>query len=85
MGAMPPSASYSILFEKIMSSEMLMNLRNLRFVNLWRFIRSLSATMPPRLFGFFTSTNASGRPFTKSVMSGLNSSRPFLHVSSAVQ
>ena len=74
-----------MLLEKIINCVMLMNRRNLRFGKRPRFMRVLSATIPPRLFGFFTSTKDRGRPFTKRVMSGRNSSCPFLHVNSAVK
>ena len=80
MGSMP-SESYSILFEKTRTCEMLMNFRNFLFLKRI-FMRSLSARTPSRLFGFFTSTNARGIPFISSVTSGRNSSSPFLQVNS---
>ena len=62
-----------------------MNLLNFLLGNLFSFILLLSAIIPPSLFGFFTSTNTKGSPFTNRVISGLNSSSPFLQVNSAVQ
>ena len=79
------SVSYSILLENIISWVMLMNRRNFLFGKRSRFIRLLSATIPPWLFGFFTSTKQRGKPLTNRVMSGRNSSWPFLQVNSALK
>ena len=70
-----------MLLEKIINWVMLAKRLNLGF---WKrlLMRSRSAKIPSRLFGFFTSINTNGMPLISSVMSGLNSSSPFWQVSS---
>ena len=70
-----------MLLEKTINCVMLINRLNLG-LRLRVMIRLRSANTPSRLFGFLTSMNASGMPLMSKVMSGRNSSSPFLHVSS---
>ena len=75
------SGSYSMLLEKTINWVMLINRRNFGFLNRAS-IRLRSARIPSLLFGFFTSINERGIPLTKRIISGRNSSSPFLYVSS---
>ena len=85
-GTTPFSVSYSILLENYHQlGWLLMKRGTFLFGKRALFIRLLSATIPPILLGFFTSMKQRGRPFTKSVISGRNSSCPLRQVNSAVK
>jgi hypothetical protein len=70
-----------MLLEKTINWVMLMN-RLKRGLRQRVMMRLRSARTPSRLLGFLTSINTSGMPLMSSVISGRNSSSPFLQVSS---